>query len=204
MKSTRKVAYNGFGLIALSVVFLLLYGYFNMVGIHLQPGTANLTNSTTQELTDSGTVGALGGFHLLEAVDCSDEQTYYRVAIQTRLNRSTVIDQAIAIPLTKVEQVASTELLWWGSKYQDTKSLGEYRLQISLKDTGTVDKTNGQEVTVFQGSKNLVIDQPPITSIKLSDAPDGSAVQVVVGLSAKVKFRVSTLPTGAIYIDILK
>ena len=204
MKPTRKVAYNGFGLITLSIVFLLLYGYFNTVGIHLKPGATNLVNSTSLELTDSSTVGALGGFHLLEAVDCSDEQTYYRVAIQTRLNRSTVIDQAIAIPLTKVEQVAGTESLWWGGKYQDTKSLGEYRLQISLKDTGTVDKTNGQEETVFQGSRNLVINQPPITSIRLSDAPDESAVQIVVGLSTKVQFRVSTLPAGTIYIDILK
>jgi hypothetical protein len=204
MKPTRKVAYNGFGLIALSIMFLLLYGYFNIVGAHLKPGTANLVNSTSPGLTDSSTVGALGGFHLLEAIDCSDEQTYYRVAIQTRLNRSTVIDQAIAIPLTKVEQVASTELLWWDGKYRDTKSLGEYRLQISPKDTGTVDKTNSQEVTVFQGSKNLVINQPPITNIKLSDAPDGSAVQVIVGLSAKARFRVSALPTGTIYIDILK
>ena len=204
MKKTRKVAYNGFGLIALSIVFLLLYGYFNTVGAHLKPGTANLATSPSPELTDSSTVGALGGFHLLEAVDCSDEQTYYRVAIQTRLNRSTVIDQAIAIPLTKVEQVAGTESLWWGGKYQDTKSLGEYRLQINLKDTGTVDKTNGQEEIVFQGSRNLVINQPPITSIKLSDAPDESAVQIVVGLITKVKFRVSTLPTGTIYIDILK
>jgi hypothetical protein len=182
MKPTKKFTYNGFGLIALSVVFLLLYAYFTAADNHLiKVNPVPVNNQSGMD-----TVGALGGFHLLESIQCSDEQTYYRLTLQTRLNRSTVIDKAIAVPLTKVTQVDGSEL------------------RISLNDTSIIDQINGKQEVVFMGDKTLVIDQLPITTIKLIDSPDGTVNQISVGLSSEVKFKVSSTPTGAIYIDILK
>jgi hypothetical protein len=202
MKQAKKVTYNGLGLISLSVVFLLLYGYFNAVEGHF-PAQLNNQNSDATVSADN-TVGAIGGFHLLESMECSDEQGYYRLTLQTKLNRSTIIDQKIAVPLTKVVQVAGSEPTWIGSKYQDTEALGSHRLQINLNDTGIVDQTEGEGRLVFQGDKTLTINQPPITAIEMIDSPDGSVNQILVGLSAEVKFKVSSTPTGTIYIDILK
>jgi len=201
MKKPKKIAYNGFGLISLSVVFLLLYGYFNAIEGHFPTPT----NSQNDIAASSGnTVGAIGGFHLLESMEISDEQGYYRLTLQTKLNRSTIIDQKISVPLTKVTQVASSEPTWINNKYQDTSAWGKYRLQIALSDTGIIDQTEGSETVVFQGNKILTVDQPPITTVRLIDSPDGSVNQVLVGLNAEAKFRVSSAPTGTIYIDILK
>lgn len=202
MKQPKKIAYSGFGLISLSVVFLLLYGYFNTVaGGQLSALTAKPT-STDPSATN--TVGAIGGFHLLESIEPSDEQAYYRLTLKTRLNRSTILDQNIGVPLTKVVQVASTEPTLIDGKQQATPSLGNYRLQITLSDTGIIDQTDGEATVVFTGDKTLNINQPPITKVRLLDSPDGSVNQILVGLTKTSTFKVSSLPTGVIYIDILK
>ncbi|MBN2585389.1 hypothetical protein JXA59_01965 [Patescibacteria group bacterium] len=202
MKNTKKSNYNGFGLISLSVLFLLLYGYFNAVEGHLPSQSGNSGNTSIDQTIN--TVGAIGGFHLLESMECSDEQGYYRLALKTQLNRSTIIDQKIAVPLTKVTQLDSSEPTWINNKYQDTKNWGSHRLQVALSDTGIVDQTDGEKVLVFQGDKTLAVNQPPITTIQMIDSPDGTVNQILVGLNAEVKFRVSSTPTGTIYIDILK
>src|SRR3989344_5335819 len=201
MKKPKRFTYNGFGLISLSVVFLLLYGYFNAIEGHF-PSQLGIRGNT-RESSDSK-VGAIGGFHLLENMAVSDEQGYYRLTLQTKLNRSTIIDQSIAVPLTQVSQVVSSEPVWLDNKYQDTLAWGSHRLQITLKDTGIIDQMDGKKVLVFRGDKTLAINQPPITTLKLVDSPDGSVNQILVGLSTEVKFRVSSTPTGTIYIDILK
>jgi len=201
MKQAKKFTYNGFGLISLSIVFLLLYGYFNAVEGHIPNQTGSQNNST---VSNNNKVGTIGGFHLLESMQLSDEQEYYRLTLQTKLNRSTIIDQKISVPLTKVVQALSSEPTWMDNKYQDTNALGSHRLQISMSDTGLIDQTDEGDTIVFQGNKILTVDQPPITTIKLIDSPDGSVNQILVGLNAEVKFRVSSTPTGTIYIDILK
>jgi len=200
MKKTTKLSYNGFGLISLSVVFLLLYGYFNAVEGHFPSQIAQ--NNVV--VSSNNTVGAIGGFHLLESMECSDEQDYYRLTLQTKLNRSTIIDQAISVPLTKVAQVLGSEPTWINNKYQDTTKWGSHRLQITLSDTGIIDQTDSEKVLVFQGDKTLDINQPPITTVQMIDSPDGSVNQILVGLATEAKFRVSSTATGTIYVDILK
>lgn len=201
MKKTKKFTYNGFGLISLSVIFLLLYGYFNTVEGHFPSQSNDQNNAVT---SSDGTVGTIGGFHLLESMECSEEQGYYRLTLQTKLNRSTIIDQNISVPLTKVSQVAGSELTWIDNKYQDTSKWGSHRLQIALNDTGIIDQTDGNETIVFQGDKTLTINQPPLTTVRLIDSPDGTVNQILVGLASEVKFKVSSTPTGTIYVDILK
>lgn len=202
MKIEKKTSANGLGLIALSVVFLILYGYFNTTaGKAMQ---ANTTKPITNTTTDINTVGALGGFHLLEAMTCSDEQGYYRVTLNTRLNRSTVIDNAISVPLTKVTQAVATEPIWLDGKYQDTTPFGDYRLQVKLQDTGTIEQVSDKPEMVFKGPSELKIGQAPITKVRLVTGADGTVDQVLIGMDTQAKFRVSATPTGTIYIDILK
>src|SRR4030042_3182612 len=131
----KQFVVNRFGLIALTIIFLLLYGYFSMSDPLLAP--SQQTNQFLPTETPT-TIGSLGGFHILEDITNSDERTYYRVAIQTRLNRSTVIDNSIITPKTDVELVPADEEILIEGRLTDTTDLGPYRIQATLSDTQVV------------------------------------------------------------------
>lgn len=198
----KKFVVNKFGLVTLTIVFLLLYGYFNAVGLLFK--TMERGNQDGNTSADSVMLGDLGGFHLLENITYSNERTYYRIAIYTRLNRPTVIDESIATPYTKIEQLPANESIFLDGQYRGTQSMGDYRIQVSLSDTRTFDLSGTEAIEIFKGDKRTIINQDPITEVRLVQPPDDAMVQIVIGLSQKAKFRSSSNDTGTIFIDILK
>lgn len=192
---------NKFGLVALTIIFLLLYGYFSAFNSPLKTPVSN--DHSTLLADNSIVLGNLGGFHLLEDISYSDERTYHRIAIHTRLNRSTIIDETIITPYTKIQQVLATKKTFIDGNYQDTTNLGDYRIQITLSDTRTFDLSQDPITEVFS-NKKISINKNPITEIHTIKVPDDSTIQILIGLTKKVRLHISNDNTGIIFVDILK
>lgn len=194
-----KTAPRRFGLVALIIIFLILYGYFSTLG---QP--VSLQSTPPVPNGDLVTIGDLGGSHLLQNLTYSDERTYYRIRIETRLNRPSIIADEIVTPKTRVRQVSNTEPIIVNGQERTLTTLGEWRIQADLSDTRTTELDGDELVPVFVGPDVLRVNEAPLTEIRLNYDPDGSTVQVLIGLSEQSIFRVDDDGAGAIYIDILK
>jgi len=192
---------NRFGLIALIIIFLMLYGYFSTLGL-----SGNLSSLAPAIEAEDGsvTLGSLGGAHLLRGITYTDEQTYYRVAIDTRLNRPSVIEHEIITPHARVQQVDNATPIVVDGESRTLPSLGAWRIQVDLSDTRTTELDGGEVVPVFVGPDIMRIAQDPLTEIRLNYDPDGSAVQVLIGLTNKSIFRADDNGAGTIFVDILK
>ena len=191
---------NKFGLVALTVLFLVIYGYFSVTDLVDKSAIPE-----NQILTgDKIAIGSLGGFHFLEDITYSDELTHYRIALHTYLNRSTTIDESIIVPYTKIQQIDAEEPIFIDGDLKSTTDLGIYRIQVLMSDTRTFDLSGEEVVEIFKGKQKMVINRDPITEIHLVQPPDDSIVQIIIGLNRKTKLYASSDNTGTIFIDILK
>ncbi len=174
---------NKFGLIALVIIFIIIYSYFS---------TNKLTNNIlqTQNYTENkATIGSLGGYHLLDDISFKDESSYFRISIHTSLNRNTTLDETIITPYAIATQ-----------NIGDNK---QYQIKVSLSDTRTFDLSYDPALEIFK-KNNIVVNSWPITEINTQNPHDDSTIDVLIGLNKKVKFKVSKNNTGTIFIDILK
>jgi len=191
---------NKLGLVALTVLFLAIYGYFsvtNLIGKSTIPEKQTLTK-------DEITIGDLGGFHFLEDITYSNELTHYRIALHTYLNRSTTIDESIVVPYTKIQQINAEEPIFIDGDIKSTTDLGIYRIQVFMSDTRTFDLSGSEAIEIFKGKKETIINQDPITEIHLIQPLDDSITQIIIGLNRKTKIYASSDNAGTIFIDILK
>ncbi len=191
---------NKFGLVALTVLFLVIYGYFsvnNLIDKSTIPENQILTG-------DEMVVGNLGGFHFLEDITYSDELTHYRIALHTYLNRSTTIDESIIVPYTKIQQINAEEPIFIDGDFKSTTDLGIYRIQVLMSDTRTFDLSELEIIEIFKGEQKTIINRDPITEIHLVKSSADSTTQIIIGLNRKTKLYASSNNTGTIFIDILK
>ena len=111
----RIIPTNKFGLIALVILFIIIYSYFSinqLTGDIFQP---------KNYVEDEAIIGNLGGYHILDNISFNNELTYYRINLCTNLNRSTTLDETIITPYTVATQIISTD--------------GKYQLKVTLSDT---------------------------------------------------------------------
>jgi len=195
----NKISFNTkFGLIALIILFLIIYGFFSIDKL-----SNNLMSGSGGNSDKEFTVGELGGFHKLDDITVTNENTYYRVSLHTSLNRSTTIDQTIITPYAKVKQLPNTLELSTVAEYQDISELGDYIIQATLSDTSVFGSTHTTDSS-WPIDKNIAVNKDPVTEIVTIPGLDESITYVLIGLTQESRFHVSHDKSGTIFVDILK
>ena len=179
------------GLAALTIIFLLLYGYFSTLG---KPFPSNQLNLANQGFADTKiTLGNLGGFHILKNISYSDETEFHRLIIETELNRSTASPENITIPYTVFTETANA--------LPDNPDA--YLLQATLSDT-TVENVPKDTPLAISIADNSDPNQPKLISeIRVIENQDETST-VLIQLTKKVLFRATADSSGALVLDILK
>lgn len=173
------------GLAALTILFLVLYGYFSTLG---KPLPDYATDTISSGFGNSKIIfGNIGGFHLLHNISSSDENQYYRIFMDTELNRETASPESITIPYTVIEGT-------------DTVDNG-YQIKISLTDTEITNIPLDASLAVFQGAGESEIDL--IKSAQVHQNNDDSSV-FIIDLAKPAPFRATADSSGTIVLDILK
>lgn len=151
-------------------------------------------------------VGKLGGFHLFQDLIWSEQGSFYRIAFQTELNRGSVIETQIKTPHTEVIPATKDDPILFGDGERPLPELGDYHLVVNLSDTRRFDLSGDSAELVFVGSERQVVNEEPITEIRVHQPPDDSLQQVLVGLNRQAPFRLHVDPndTGIVWLDILK
>jgi len=189
------------GLAALTIIFLLLYGYFSTLG---KPN--NLTfNPANQGFADTKiALGNLGGFHILKNIDYSDEKQFHRLIIETELNRATASPEDISIPYTVIQETSS--LASGAALPEEPKALemgSVYQIKIKLSDTTVENIPLNQALAIFPGTSSESDQSSVIKEVQVSETSD-EAAEISISLTKKVQFRAAADNSGAIILDILK
>lgn len=148
--------------------------------------TTGLTKQPQVEFTDQPqTIGQVGGFHYLYNWELINNPDWYRLAITTRLSRSSVLED-IETPHTNV-------------------SLYENILTLTLTDTQLPELSDDPEAGEFIGKRQLAVNQDPITTIQLVDAGTDRQ-RLRINLERPTQFRLQAAPndSGVLWLDILK
>ena len=173
---------------ALTIIFLLLYGYFSTMG---KPLNTSL-NSTNQGFADNKiALGNLGGFHLLKSIDYSDEKEFYRLLIGTELNRSTASPEDITIPYLIIEEIA------------DPEKAGLYRIRVNLSDTQITNIPQDRPLAILPTGGDEINQPLLIKEVWASETKD-EAAEIIISLTKKTLFRATADNSGVIVLDILK
>ena len=189
------------GLAALTIIFLLLYGYFSTLG---KPN--NLTfNPANQGFAGTKiTLGNLGGFHILKNIDYSDEKQFHRLIIETELNRATASPEDISIPYTVIQEISS---IAEGTALPGEPRVPEpepaYWIKIKLSDTTVENIPLNLALAIFPETSSEPGQDSLIKEVRVSEASDEVA-EISVSLVKKVQFRAAADNSGAIILDILK
>ncbi|HCR42267.1 TPA: hypothetical protein DIV45_02825 [Patescibacteria group bacterium] len=180
----KSVKTTKIGLAALTILFLLLYGYFSTLG---KPLPNNINLSLNNGFSNSKIIfGNIGGFHILTNVSSTDQDQYYRLFIDTELNRSTASSEKITIPYTVIE----------GNDTPDG-----YQIKVALIDTVVNNIPTNQPLAVFQGARDNEIDL--IKSAQVQQNDDDSS-DLIIELTKSTPFRATADSSGTIVLDILK
>lgn len=172
------------GLATLTIIFLVLYGYFSTLGKPL----ANYVSLINQGFSiNKVTLGNLGGFHILKNIGYTEEPAFYRLLIETELNRSTASPEAISIPYLSVEE----PLL--DNAYQIKVNLSDTEIDGSLKDNPAP--------LMPQASSSSA--GKLITDLKINTVAE-STTEISITLAKQALFRVTSDTSGTIVLDILK
>ena len=192
------------GLAALTIIFLLLYGYFSTLGKPLNMQT-NLAGQGFAE--NKITLGNLGGFHLLKNINYSDEGLFHRFMVNTELNRSTASPEGITVPyLTITETEHSASLVPATDTKDKTNVIPEpaspYQIQINISDTTVADIPTNRPLAIFSDTTdNASADL--VQEVRVNETMDEGAL-VTIFLTKKVTFRATADNSGTIVLDILK
>ncbi len=189
------------GLAALTIIFLLLYGYFSTLG---KPN--NLTfNPVNQGFADAKiTLGNLGGFHILKNIDYSDEKQFHRLIIETELNRATASPEDISIPYVVIQEISNTtEETALPGEPQNLEPEPAYQIKIKLSDTTVENIPLDRALAIFPGTSSEPDQGSVIKEVRVGETSD-EATEISVSLGKKVQFRAAADNSGAIILDILK
>lgn len=194
-------AANKFGLIALVIIFLFLYGYFNTsANLYYPLEVDELEMQNISFSTESINLGSPSDFHFFVDVKYDEQDIYYRISIPTQLNQSIVTSNFVYIPETKIEQFTQSDL---EDIYKHWIRTEAYCIKISLADTTMASITGDGKVRSLLETKNIQVRNDLITDIDLIGAQE-SISEVLIGLTKEAKFRANASSTGIIFIDILK
>ncbi|MBU1092386.1 hypothetical protein KJ836_01810 [Patescibacteria group bacterium] len=172
------------GLAALTILFLLLYGYFSTLGKPLPIDNIAVTNNG---FSNSKIIfGNIGGFHFLTNISSTDQEQYYRIFIDTELNRSTASPESITIPYTVIE----------GNNVDNG-----YQIKVALTDAEITNIPIDTPLAVFQGAGENEVDL--IKSAQVHQNDDDSS-DFIIELAKSAQFRATTDSSGTIVLDILK
>jgi len=181
------------GLAALTIIFLLLYGYFSTLGKPLN----TQFDPASQGFADSKIIlGNLGGFHILKNINYSDETTFHRLIIETELNRSTASPENITIPYTVFAEAVSDTL-------KTPETTDQYQIKVMLSDTQVANIPQDKPLAIFE-STNPDPNQPKlIQEIRVKENKDETS-EILIQLTKKSLFRATADNSGALVLDILK
>lgn len=189
------------GLAALTIIFLILYGYFSTLG---KPPAMAPTPANQGFKMDKIILGNLGGFHILKNIDYSDEGQFYRLIIATELNRSTASPEDITIPYTAITETENLNLDAKTPAANNSSVISSpYQIRINLSDTQVADIPKDRPLAIFE-EINTKTDQPKlIQEVRVTESKDEGVV-VVISLTKKSLFRATADNSGTIVLDILK
>ena len=172
------------GLAALTILFLVLYGYFSTLG---KPLPTNNMAPINNGFSNSKIIfGNIGGFHFLTNISSTDQEQYYRIFIDTELNRSTASPESITIPYTVIE---------------GNNTVNGYQIKIGLTDTEIANIPIDTPLAIFQGAGDTEVDL--IKSAQVEQNDDDSS-DFIIELAKSAQFRATADSSGTIMLDILK
>lgn len=187
----NKFVVNKFGLVTLTIVFILLYGYMNAFD-----GPAN----TIEEKDFKEQLVLDETCHFLADVEYSEEDDYYRVSILVKINKNSLSSNSDLVPQIDVQQLARLNM---PEVYGPWVDVEDYCIKISMANTAAVRITDEGIVGGLMDSKNIQVRNSLITDIDLI-AIQESTSDVLIGLNEEVEYRISDNKSGIIFIDILK
>ncbi|MFH0912640.1 MAG: hypothetical protein V1807_03245 [Patescibacteria group bacterium] len=183
------------GLAALTIIFLLLYGYFSTLG---KPLTQPVTPANQGFSINKITLGNIGGFHILKNIDYTDEPQYHRLIIATELNRSTTSPEAIAVPYLVVEGTTMA-----GESADNSAQKNQYQIKIVLNDTQAENIPLDRPLSIFEDTVASPEQSKLIQEVRVQE-PTDATTEIYITLAKKSLFRSTADNAGTIVLDILK
>lgn len=188
---------NKLGLVTLTIVFILLYGYMSAFD--------NPTNTTeideenqAEEQHISNNIDSK--YHFLADVEYSEEDNYYRISIPVKVNKTNLISNPSLMPQIDVQQLTRDNL---PEVYKSWIDVEDYCIKISVANTAIVDIADSGAIRGLLDSKNIQVRNGLITDIDLITVQESTG-DVLIGLNEEVEFRINDNKSGIIFIDILK
>lgn len=164
---------SGFVLI---VLFLVVYS----IAMNLKPREVQLSGFSNQPAT----VGKAGGFHLLSDIQVLSRDKYDTVAIYTKLNRTSTIEDII-------------------TPYAEMTAEGTTGVRIKLADTAVQTEL---PKAIWERLAHQSFDKGIIRDVALFNPRDLDTQEVVIQFAKPTRYRLSVDPqdSGVIYLDVLK
>lgn len=181
------------------VILLLIFGSVYML-------VTDFNNKSDIFDTKNKTIGELGGFHLLTDVMYENTDDYWRIALNTTMNRTSSLNDSINTPYIEVQLKEVSTPVLFGDGEKTIPELGSHYLLVNLSDTRVFDLSESQAKFVFVGDDRQLINQDNINEVRLHQPPDDSLYQILIGVDEAVDFRLlkNEEDTGIVWIDILK
>lgn len=177
------------GLAALTIIFLLLYGYFSTAGKNLTTQYSPANQGFSEKKI---TFGNLGGFHILKNINYTEETKFHRFLLETELNRSTASPEDITIPYLTIEEIA----------FPDTDT-APYQLKVKLSDTTVINLPKDKPLAIFSTPDPNASGPQLLQEVRVSETSDEATI-LTLTLAKKVLFRATADNSGVIVLDILK
>ena len=195
MVGTFKFILRIVGVVVLLAIFVAVYAL--VTGFNGNSGFFDTSNKS---------LGALGGFHLLTDFDYTNNDDYWRIALNTTMNRVSPLEDDIGTPYVEVQLKTIDEPVLFGDGERTIPELGSYYLLVNLSDTRVFDLSNDEAKYVFVGNERQLINQDNINEVRLHQPPDDSLYQVLIGVDEAVEFRLqkNDEDAGIVWLDILK
>ena len=171
------------GLAALTIIFLILYGFFSTSGQVILNETETRPSNLQLGFADQEMIlGNWGGFHILEAIHYEEADDFHRILFETQLNRSSYTPEAITIPYTIIK----------GQQVDD-----KYLITVNFGDTEVADIPIDRSLSLLQA------DNAPVEEVRIIENSDDTTTAIFT-LTDKSLFRAAADNSGTIVIDILK
>ena len=196
MFSSIKFILRVVGVVILLAIFFIVYG--------LVTPKPSIDFNVFDDKTKS--IGELGGFHFLTSLDYQEGEKFWRISLNTVMNRVSPIAEMIETPYITVTENKTVGLNLFSAGQEPLHTLGTHYLTVNLFDTQIIDPTSDPETYVFQGDERQFINQDNINEVRLVQPFDDNSYQVLVGVDGPVDFRIqiNTPDTGIVWLDILK
>ncbi|MFA5967473.1 MAG: hypothetical protein WC805_03110 [Patescibacteria group bacterium] len=177
------------GLAALTIIFLLLYGYFSTLG---KPSNQIFDPIIQGFANNEIVLGNLGGFHIIKNINYSDENQFHRLIIDTELNRSTASPEDITIPYTVIQEITDA-----------TAVTPSYQMKIKLSDSTIENIPQDRPLAIFPTTLDSSEPAQLIQEVRVNQISDENA-EITISLTKSTRFRAIADNSGAIILDILK